>query len=554
MKHFNKIYKILFLTGLIFSLSCETTDLEITNNPNFLSPEQADADFFLNTIQVDFAFLIQKFGNDAAELTRIDYMNGRNYENAYTPNELVNSPRRNISPWRLAYQNILEDIRLMNILATQAEQFNHLAIGQVLQSYLLTTLVDMYGDIPYSEALSGSDNLNPNVDPGEDVYAVALQLLDDAIGNFQKESGANPQNDFFYNGDYDNWIKAANTLKMKIYLTTRLVDASAIGSFNSIVSSGNYIDEVDEDFQFRWGTNEVQPDTRHPWYEDSYTSTGGNRYTSNWLMNTMLNSEGGKDPRMAYYFFRQVESTPGFGTDPNEETLECGLQNPPSHYTGHVFCGVTDGYWGRDHGNDNGIPPDGFLRTLNGVYPAGGRFDDDSFEGTTNGGGNGGNGITPIMLAAWTDFMIAETHLLASNNNEARASLKSGMTKSFEKVKSFIEHDDEPSETVVTNHRNAILAEYDSATTQENRWNVIFEQYWIALYGNGIDAYNAYRRTGYPTTLQPNIEPNPGGFVRSLPYPASFVETNSRVSQKPNVGVKVFWDTNPDSPSFPTAN
>ena len=33
------------------------------------------------------------------------------------------------------------------------------------------------------------------------------------------------------------------------------------------------------------------------------------------------------------------------------------------------------GYWGRDHGNDEGTPPDNFTRTASGVYPAGGSFD-----------------------------------------------------------------------------------------------------------------------------------------------------------------------------------
>lgn len=115
-----------FLTTLII-ISCETTELEITSNPNFLSPEQADADFFLNAVQEDFARLIQSLGNDGAELTRIDYMNGRDYQNAYSPSEFNNE-------WEDAYQGILEDIRLMNILALEAEQYNHIAIGQVLQS------------------------------------------------------------------------------------------------------------------------------------------------------------------------------------------------------------------------------------------------------------------------------------------------------------------------------------------------------------------------------------------------------------------------------------
>ena len=64
------------------------------------------------------------------------------------------------------------------------------------------------------------------------------------------------------------------------------------------------------------------------------------------------------------------------------------------------------------------------------------------------------------------------------------------------------------------------------------------------MYGNANDAYNTYRRTGFPSSLQPNIEPQPGSFIRSLYYPANFVETNNIVDQKANVEVKVFWDTN----------
>ena len=76
----------------------------------------------------------------------------------------------------------------------------------------------------------------------------------------------------YYDGDWGAWVKAANTLKMKAYITTRLVDGSAISKFNAIVASGNYISSNADDFQFRWGTNEaIQPDSRHPRYRSSYT-------------------------------------------------------------------------------------------------------------------------------------------------------------------------------------------------------------------------------------------------------------------------------------------
>ncbi len=98
-----------------------------------------------------------------------------------------------------------------------------------------------------------------------------------------------------------------------------------------------------------------------------------------------------------------------------------------------------------------------------------------------------------------------------------------------------------------------LAAEWDAGSTTD-KWNILAMQYFIACYGNGIDPYNFYRRTGYPTTLQPNIEPVPGGVVRSFYYPANAAANNSNITQKSNVLGQVFWDTNPASPAFPIAN
>lgn len=545
---------ILIAVGSVFMLSsCETTELNLADNPNALSPEQSDVEFFSNSIQVRLAdFIEDDFARYGAELTRIEYMFGRDYRSAYSPAD-VNTE------WDNAYQEILTDIRAMNDLAIPNEQFKHVAIGQVIEAIVLTTLVDFFGDIPYSEALQGADNLNPNVDPGADVYAAALQLLDDAIENFGKETPDDPDIDFYYNGNYDKWIKLANTLKMEIYLNTRLVNSGAIASFKSIVSSGNYITSNDEDFQFRYGTNEVQPDTRHPRYAFNYIDTGGQDYMSNWLMNLM---QGTADPRIRYYFYRQSATVPGAdGTEPDEETLSCSLQNPPQHYVdgGFTFCNLPNGYWGRDHGNDEGIPPDGLLRTVPGVYPAGGLFDDNRFEPIEQGVGGGGAGITPIVLASWVDFWQAEIAMVEGDAPGALEEIQSGISKSIEKVQGFAsldasgDSDFEPESDEIDSFSEDIAAAFTSVSMND-KWNILAEQFFVSLYGNGIDAYNFYRRTGYPTNLQPNIEPNPGAFVRSFFYSDNFVNNNSSVSQKPDQTVQVFWDVNPPSPGFPVSN
>ena len=570
MRKINNLIKMLVLCGGLFFASCETTELDLTQNPNALAPEQADPDFYLNSIQLSYAYLIESFGNTAGAVTRIDYMNGRDYANAYQPGSFNGR-------WSSAYQTIMQDIREMNILADEAGLTHHKGIGQFIEAHILMTLVDFFGDIHYTEAFQGAANLNPMSDSGESVYAVALGLLDSAIANFNSDALGDPTwvggtIDPFYNGDWSKWTKAANTLKMNAYMNTRNVDGSALANFNAIVASGNYISTNADDFQFRWGTEAIQPDSRHPRYRSNYTATGGGSYMSNSLMDYMRGGfDGGydigggvfiADPRIMFYYHRQTNPTPGIaGAPANEEVLECGLQNAPAHYAGYVFCANPQGWWGRDHGNDNGIPPDGFLRTLAGVYPAGGKLDDWSYGGQQNGDGNGGNGITPILLASWQDFLIAEAELVSGDPTAAKNSMFAGMAKSMDKVLNFYPRTERFDAImdiyfgglsfVVNSFYARVDAEWDAA---DNVMDVLGMQSFVAQYGNGLGAYNFYRRTGFPTTLQPNIEPNPGGFIRSFYYPADHANNNSNISQKSGVTDPVFWDNGGASPGFPAAN
>jgi len=380
--------------------------------------------------------------------------------------------------------------------------------------------------------------------------------LDNAIVNFQNTATANLATDLFYNNNYTKWVKAANTLKMRLYNQRRLVDASAFSSIQAILNSGNYISSSADDFQFNWpGTSATQPDTRHPRYGLNYTPTGSGDYNSNWLMNYM---DTHNDPRIRYYFYRQSDCTPGASCDPegNEETLQCSLQSAPAHYIsgGFTFCYLDNGYWGRDHHDNDGTPPDGFLRTTFGVYPAGGKFDDDSFSGALPGTGGGGAGVTPILTAAWVDFLQAEMAMVNNDPGTAMSFLSAGLTKHIAKVQSYGSIDTtadlsfEPSASDVSDYISDVETAFMNAD-MTGKWDILGEEYFVSVYGNGIESYNFYRRTGYPTTLQPSLDPNPGTFVRSMFYPSNAVNTNSNISQKAGVGEPVFWDTNSSAPA-----
>jgi hypothetical protein len=551
MKNINKISIFLFLILGITFTSCETTDLNLLDDPNDVTIEKADLDRFLVAIQNDYKSFMHQMGDNGSSLTRIEYMFGRTYINNYDATSTN-------TEWGLAYQSIFSNIKGAEVLATEIEANKHLGVMNVLKASILMTLVDFFGDVPFSEATNPGEFPFPGVDDDAAVYAAALTLLNDGI-SLLNMPGDNLGTDFYYNNDFAKWIKLANTLKMEAYLNTRLVDADAANKFNAIITSGNYISSSADDFQFRYTTG-----ARNPYYSADYGVSGAGNYRSNWLMQRMVDNN---DPRKRYYFYRQVPCTPGNVDSngvmcaPSATALFCSTQSRPTHFPASMtFCSVAEGYWGRDHGNDEGIPPDSFKRTAIGVYPAGGRFDDDDFDFVGIDQGGQGAGITPIMLASWVDLMRAEFALANNNPSGANTFLQNSLAKSVAKAKSFISLDPtadssfEPTQGQINTFIANIGAAFAAADTN-GKWNILANQQFIAHYGNGIQSYNFYRRTGYPTTLQFMIDPSFGGpFVRSFLYAADEANTNNNVPQKPNQAVQVFWDNNPSSPGFPFAN
>ena len=555
------IYRLLVLaliaSGGIF-YSCETTQLELLDNPNALSDDQADPNLLLNSVQRAYVTSLSVLNDRSSELARIDYVGGRDYFAMYNSSALDGT-------WNRFYSGMSADINVIEALneGEDADLRFHLGVSKTLQAHHLMLLVDFLGDIPWSEALNPLEFPNPAVDDDASVYAVALAMLNEADSYFGDFGADAPDSvvDFFYDGSNNKWRRLVQTLKMRHALTT-----GDFSRFSGLVSEGGFINNSADDFQFNYGEQLLNPNTRHPDYNADYTTSGANIYQSNWLMETMQGVDkmdgSDDDPRMRYYWFRQADCTPGASCDPDGDGqfLSCSLETPPPHYIadGVSFCWLEDGYWGRDHGDDDGTPPDNFLRTAVGVYPAGGLFDDDRFSGLNQDVGGVGAGIEPIILASYVDFWRAEVALSAGNAGLAASFVEAGMNKSISKVASFgaldgsRDTDFEPSQGYINDYIDSITSQITN--TSDDSWNVLAEQNFIAMYGGGSDAYNFYRRTGYPTTVKPNLEPNPGVFPRTFLYPSVEVVANPNITQRQDNATQVFWDTKPAGPAFPPAN
>ena len=150
----------------------------------------------------------------------------------------------------------------------------------------------------------------------ENVYPQLFALLDEGIENLQKESVFEAGNDdLFYGGDTELWVKFANSVKLKMYNQIREVqDVSA--EVEALLSEGNLISDESEDFQMAYGTS-AGPDNRNPGYAQEWNAGGANYYINPFFYETMANMNtfghrnyGGDidivDPRIPYYFYNQI--------------------------------------------------------------------------------------------------------------------------------------------------------------------------------------------------------------------------------------------------------
>jgi hypothetical protein len=101
----------------------------------------------------------------------------------------------------------------------------------------------------------------------------------------------------------------------------------------------------------------------------------------------------------------------------------------------------------------------------------------------------------------------------------------------------------------IDSYINSVLTKYDSGDSNRKLQHIMTQK-WIASFGYGIDAYNDYRRTGYPILHDGNTD-NLNITVKTRDYPLSFpwVTANLQInpnapSQKDVTKYRVFWDIN----------
>ncbi|MBA4053706.1 MAG: hypothetical protein C0490_03245 [Marivirga sp.] len=561
---FKKIGAILLL--LAISFSCDL-DGDLTN-PNEISVTGADVNLLMNGIQLDFAdFYSYSSGNSVDptqtsfgpdRLMRMRAMNtGYRYQTAGQAQFMDDI-------WEWGYSKVLVNIETLIPLAEEKNLTTHVAVAKILKAYTYLTLVDLFGDVPQSSALGGpTGDFNPVADGGETAYDAAIAALTEARTELAKtgtDAGAAMGRDIYYSGDRVKWTALANTLELKAMLNLSMLPSRAAAAntrIGALITENKLVDTQAENFTYKYGTATV-PYSRHPIYRQYYAPSegGASGYICNSYLAELFYGKGVEDPRWRYYFYRQVGSiVKANAVDP--KAVGCSEGAIPTHYaTGNYeFCTFEPGFYGRDHGDASGTPPDSPVLTCAGAYPEGGLVDKNStlndsfYDATKQGDGGDGAGIEPILMSSFTKYMIAEYYARTGDNATAKTMLESAIRTSIKDVQDFATSIGQvvPASLIPSTdaYWDKVEAMFDAAS---DKTDVIGREFYAACWGNGIEAYNNYRRTSAPANMQPTLQVNPGPWYRSLIYPAIYVNLNSSAQQKDiDATNKVFWDTNPDT-------
>jgi hypothetical protein len=394
----------------------------------------------------------------------------------------------------------------LNKIIELNENPNQVAIAMILRAQQFQLATDLWGDIPFSEALKGDKPVSegrtttPAYDKQADIYAALLKDLKDAAAMLDAgKPGFSPTNhDQIYRSDAAKWKKFANSLRLRVAMRLAEVDpARAAAEFKNALDGGVFTSNADNAV-LNYTTDAL---TRHPIYTNALTRD--DYAMSKTLVDVMTNGDAtGKafarhDPRLAIFATRTVADTA---------------------YRGHQN-GLRD-----NHGVSFG--------TLSRI---GDRWRK-----------SGGAGDALIMSYAEVLFLQAE----AAQRGMIAGDAKDLYNKAISASMTYYGITQAAVDAYMTAHPEWAL---DAVPGQELRQ--IGTQKWIALYMNGPEAFAEWRRTGYPALKAGPDAGNGGKIIRRVLYPSSEQSYNKENlnKAKESQGLKsladmdtpLWWDKKP---------
>ena len=257
-----KIINISWALLLLFSAWSCSEDVMDDINKNVNNPTDVTSDLIITDVMVNSAFTVTS--SDLAFYASL-YIE----HNVGVYNQFYNAEIRSGEPtssttynnqWDAMYENLYNLKLIIEKCSAGGEEegnYHTLGVAQILSAYNLAYLTDLYGDVPWSEALQPGVIFTPKLDKQEDLYKVIFKFLDDAIANLDKTSiyPSLGDQDVYYGGDVSLWKKFAYGLKARYTMRLSLKNPA----YQDVIDFADQsFTSADEECQFNYNGSTSQ--------------------------------------------------------------------------------------------------------------------------------------------------------------------------------------------------------------------------------------------------------------------------------------------------------
>lgn len=362
-------------------------------------------------------------------------------------------------------------------------------IAKLELAYAYSMLTDLWGDVPYSQAGQGLKFITPRFDKQQDIYqgnaADSIQslfnLVKEGMADLDKTSVLKPgKDDIVYGGDLNKWKQMGNTLLLKFAIQISNSNAALAKSTIDAVITGN---------------NYINSNALD--FEVPFGSAVGNQ-----------------NP---LYTFNNVNRTTDQMLSSRLLALSRSLNDTVR--LGKYFTKPTGNFVAYENGS-TAVAPALATRSKYNTF----------LTGTL------GEAPVRLLTFAQVNFILAESALILGTAGDANTYYQAGIKANMQKIGMTTA---EINQYFTDNPAVVTLA----GTTEDKRKQIITQKY-MAMIGNGIEAFNDYRRTGYPVlALASNAAgQNPNVIPTRLTYPNGEIQRNPNTpNPAPHTDVKVWW-------------
>jgi len=428
----------------------------------------------------------------------------------------------NTDIYGMAYGSVMGPINTIAKKGTRTSSPHFWAIALILQVQAMSRVTDYYGPIPYSKVGQGATT---PYDSQQQVYNEFFAQLDTAVTNLKAYIAANPgvkpfaKFDMVYAGDYTEWLKYANSLRLRLAMHIVNVDAATAKTqaLKAINDPGGLI-----------STN-----------ADNAGLTGYGYHSPIWWIGTSWTDLAAGASLTAYLN--------GY-SDPRESKMLSPATAPASIAGQYVGIRIGTPVGGKPMYDGYSLPN---FTTISEYAPM------------------------IMMNAAEVWFLKAEAALRNWTTESAQTDYETGVSTSMaqwgapvgnylsDKTSKEADYVDPLTPDAGTPNASikamsTITIAWDAAATNEQNLERIITQKWIANFpSGGWESWTEYRRTGYPR-LFPVVVNNSGGTIsttlqiRRVSYPSTEFTSNATavaaavatLGGPDNGGTPVWWDTN----------